>query len=112
VTTPSDLANSFEAMFALAGPTLEREFLAFSRDPVGRSLLAEQPRRDLNAVLSDRHGRATPSLACVDYEALLPQPLSEARRRIGVPSVSEVHPRGIPAKGWLLERVERIVAVV
>lgn len=231
VTTPSDLANSFEAMFALAGPTLEREFLAFSRDPVGRSLLAEQPRRDLNAVLSDRaalaamppgsfakayldylggddmgsaeyfleaagldekarrfgwsedqlwfvkrmanshdlfhiiagydrdvtgevgvlcytagqipllplrmllpylfvlkpsqpirwgryvrdayrHGRATPSLACVDYEALLPQPLSEARRRIGVPSVSEAHPRGIPAKGWLLERVERNVALV
>lgn len=231
VTTPSDLANSFEAMFALAGPTLERQFRTFANHPVGRSMLDEKPRRDLNALLSNReklaampkgsfahayleylggeemgsaeyfleaarledkarrfcwtddqlwfvkrmanshdlfhiiagydrdvtgevgvlcytagqipllplrmllpylfvlkpsqpirwgryvrdayrHGRATPSLACVDYEALLPQPLSEARRRIGVPSVSEAHPRGIPAKGWLLERVERNVALV
>ena len=53
VTTPSDLANSFDAMFSLAGPTLEREFRRFADHPVGRSMLAERPRRDLNALLGD-----------------------------------------------------------
>jgi len=231
MTTPSDLENSFEAMFALAGPTMQREFDHFGRHPVGAAMLAESPRRDLNERLSDRetlaampagsfaeaylrylggeemgsadyfleaagldekarrfgwnddllwfvrrmanshdlfhivagydrdvtgeagviaytagqipllplrllapfflalkpsqpvvwtryllaayrHGRATPSLACVDYEALLSLPLDEARRVIGVPSLAEAHPRGIPTKGWLLERVERNVALV
>jgi len=231
VTTPSDLANSFEAMFALAGPTLEREFQAFAAHPTGRGMLAESPRRDLNALLGDRaalsampagsfahayldylggddmgsadhfleaaaldekasrfgwspdqlwfvkrmanshdlfhivagygrdvtgevgvisftagqipllplrlllpylailkpsqpvrwarflrdshrHGRETPSLACVDYEALLPIPLDEARKQIGVRSMTEAHPDGIPEKGWLLDRVERNVTLV
>ena len=58
VTTPSDLANSFEAMFALAGPTLEREFRSFANHPVGRSMLSESPRRDLNALLSNRDALA------------------------------------------------------
>lgn len=231
ITTPSDLANSFEAMFALAGPTLEREFRSFANDPIGRAMLAERPRRDLNALLADRsalaampagsfaaaylaylggddmgsaeyfleaadldtkarrfgwsddqlwfvrrmanshdlfhvvagydrdvtgeigilsftagqipllplrlllpylvmlkpshpvrwarfvrdayrHGRETPSLACVDYEALLPRPIAEARHEIGVRALEEAHPRGIPEKGWLLDRVERNVALV
>lgn len=231
VTTPSDLANSFEAMFALAGPTVDREFRRFAAHPIGRALLAERPRRDLNAVLTDRaaleampagsfahayleylggedmgsaqyfleaadldekaarfgwsedqlwfvrrmanshdlfhivagydrdatgevgviaytagqipllplrlllpylfalkpsqpvawsrwvygayrHGRDTPSLACVDYEALLPLPLSEVRRVIGVPSVQDAHPDGIPDRGWLLDRVEHNVTRV
>ena len=231
VTTPSDLANSFEAMMTLAGPTIAREFERFAAHPVGRRLLAADPRPDLNALLGDRaalaalpegsfahayldylggddmgsadyfleaadfdekadrlgwsadqlwfvkrqanshdlfhivagydrdvtgeigvigftagqvpllplrllmpyffvlkpsqplrwgryvrdayrHGRNTPSLACVDYEALLPLPLDEARRRIGVPTPEEAHPNGIPAKGWLLDRVERNVTLV
>lgn len=231
VTTPSDLANSFEAMFALAGPTLEREFLEFAKHPVGRSLLAENPRRDLNALLGNRgalaampegsfahaylrylggeemgsadyfleaaelddkairfgwsedqlwfvkrmanshdlfhivagydrdvvgevgvicytagqipllplrlllpyffalkpskpigwarflrdayrHGRETPSLACIDYEALLAKPLDEARREIGVRTFEQAHPGGAPTKGWLLERVEKRVTLV
>jgi ubiquinone biosynthesis protein COQ4 len=231
VTTPSDLANSFDAMFALAGPSVDREFRKFASHPVGRSMLAESPRRDLNALLTDRaalaamppdsfaaaylaylggeemgsaeyfleaadldekarrfgwsedhlwfvrrmanshdlfhviagydrdvtgevgvigftagqipllplrlllpylfalkpsqpirwgrfvrdayrHGRLTPSLACVDYEALLGLSLLEARRAVGVPSMEEAHPRGIPEKGWLLDRVERNVALV
>jgi ubiquinone biosynthesis protein COQ4 len=231
ITTPSDLANSFEAMFALAGPTLDSEFRRFASDPVGRALLAERPRRDLNALLSDRpalaamppgsfaaayldylggeemgsaeyfleaagledkarrfgwsddqlwyvrrmanshdlfhivagydtdvtgeigviaytagqipllplklllpyllvlkpsepirwgrfvrdayrHGRVTPSLGCVDYEALLEKPLEQARREIGVPTFAEAHPRGVPEKGWLLDRVERNVTLV
>jgi len=218
-------------MFALAGPTLEREFRRFAAHPVGVRMLAEDPRRDLNAFLSDRaalsampegsfgrayldylsgeqmgsadyfleaaeledkarrfgwsqdhlwfvrrmanshdlfhvvagygrdvtgevgvicytagqipllplrlllpyflvlkpsqpirwarfvrdayrHGHATPSLACVDYEALLPEPLAEVRRKIGVPSMQAAHPYGIPGKGWLLDRVERNVALV
>jgi ubiquinone biosynthesis protein COQ4 len=231
VTTPSDLANSFEAMFALAGPTIEREFEKFAGHPVGRAMLRERPRRDLNALLGNRkalaampegsfahayleylggddmgsadsflkaaeldekarrfgwsedqlwfiermanshdlfhvvagygrdvtgevgvlaytagqipllplrmllpylavlkpsqpirwmrfvrdsyrHGRRTPSLACVDYEALLSKPLDEARREIGVPAQRECHPAGIPEKGWLLDRVERSVSFV
>jgi len=231
VTTPSDLANSFEAMFALAGPTLDREFHKFASHPVGRSMLAECPRRDLNALLSNRgklagmpkgsfagayleylggddmgsadyfleaaglgekarrfgwsddqlwfvkrmanshdlfhvvagydrdvtgevgvvcytagqipllplrmllpyfsvlkpsqpirwarfvrdsyrHGCQTPSLACVDYEALLPKPLAEARSSIGVRTLQEAHPNGIPQKGWLLDRLERNVTLV
>ncbi len=231
VTTPSDLANSFEAMFALAGPTVEREFQRFAAHPVGAAMLAEEPRRDLNALLADRsrlesmpegsfaaayldylggeemgsadyfleaadleqkarrfgwsddqlwfvrrmanshdlfhivagydrrvtgeigviaytagqvpllplrlllpyllllkpsqpvrwfrfvrdayrHGRDTPSLACVDYEELLPLPLEVARREIGVPLFDEAHPAGVPEKGWLLDRVERNVTLV
>ncbi|MHC5066804.1 MAG: hypothetical protein ACYTG5_22850, partial [Planctomycetota bacterium] len=61
MTTPSDLANSFEAMFALAGPTLEREFRKFANHPVGRSMLREVPRRDLNALLSNRGALAAMS---------------------------------------------------
>ncbi|MDJ0869677.1 MAG: Coq4 family protein [Myxococcota bacterium] len=231
ITSPSDLANSFDAMFSLAGPTIERQFRAFAVHPVGRALLAEHPRRDLNTLLADRaalaampagsfahayldylggddmgsadyfleaagledkarrfgwsddhlwfvrrmanshdlfhvvagydreitgevgligftagqipllplrlllpyffvlkpsqpirwaryvrdayrHGRDTPSLACVDYEALLPLPLDEARRAMGVPTFERAHPGGIPEKGWLLERVERNVTLV
>lgn len=231
VTTPSDLANSFEAMLALAGPTLDREFRRFAAHPVGRTLLAERPRRDLNVLLGDRaalaamppgsfaqayldylggeqmgsttyfleaarleekaerfgwsddqlwfvrrmanshdlfhviagygrdvtgevgvlcftagqipllplrlllpyllllkpsqplrwarflrdatrHGRATPSLACVDYEALLPLPLDEVRRAIGVPPLERAVPQGIPERGWLLARVEANVNLV
>jgi ubiquinone biosynthesis protein COQ4 len=218
-------------MFALAGPTLEREFRKFASHPVGRSLLEERPRRDLNALLTDRgalaampkgsfahayleylggdemgsaeyfleaagldekarrfcwsedqlwfvkrmanshdlfhvvagydrditgevgivcftagqipllplrmllpyffvlkpsqpirwtqfvrgsyrHGRETPSLACIDYEALLARPLTEARREIGVRTLQAAHPNGIPAKGWLLDRIERKVTLV
>lgn len=231
ITTPSDLANSFEAMFALAGPTIDREFQSFAKHPVGRAMLEESPRRDLNALLCDRaalgalpdgsfaaaylaylggddmgsvdyfleaanleekarrfgwsndqlwfvkrmanshdlfhivagydrdvtgeigvvaytagqipllplrmllpylavlkpsqpirwvgyvrdayrHGSATPSLACVDYEELLPKPLAEARREIGVKTQQEAHPHGVPQKGWLLDRVERNVTLV
>jgi len=231
ITTPSDLANSFEAMFALAGPTVQREFDRFASHPVGRSMLAESPRRDLNALLTDhdalaampkgsfadayldylggddmgsadyflaaaeldekarrfgwsedqlwfvkrqanshdlfhivagydrditgevgviaftagqiplmplrmllpyffllkpsqpvrwarfvadayRHGREAPSLACVDYEALLSRPLQEARRAIGLSSVSEAHSSPIPAEGWVLQQLERRVELV
>lgn len=59
-----------------------------------------------------RHGRDTPNLACVDYETLLPLPLEEARRRIGVASHADAHPCGLPEKGWLLDRVERNVTLV
>jgi hypothetical protein len=41
-------------MFALAGPTLEREFRKFASHTVGRSMLDEDPRRDLNALLGNR----------------------------------------------------------
>ncbi len=231
ITTPSDLGNSFEAMFALAGPTVNKEFLRFAASETGAAMLAERPRRDLNTLLVDRaalaamphgsfahayleylggedmgsadyflqaadldekaqrfgwsddhlwfvrrmanshdlfhivagygrdvtgevgvicytagqipllplrflllyfavlkpsqpigwwrylrnaylHGRNTPNLACIDYEALLELPLEEARRAIGVPSMREAHPDGIPDKGWLLDRVERNVALV
>jgi hypothetical protein len=61
---------------------------------------------------SYRHGRETPSLACVDYEALLPKPLIEARRDIGVRTLQEAHPDGIPEKGWLLDRIERKASLV
>jgi ubiquinone biosynthesis protein COQ4 len=54
-----------------------------------------------------RRGKRTPSLACVDYEALFPLPLAEARRRIGVPSLGASHPRGFPGKGRWLDRIER-----
>lgn len=218
-------------MFALAGPTVDREFRRFAAHPVGRRLLAEHPRRDLNALLSDRaalarlpkgsfahayleylggedmgsadyfleaagleekairfgwsedqlwfvrrmanshdlfhvvagygrditgevgiiaytagqlpllplklllpylfvlkpsqplrwgrfvrdayrHGHETPSLACVDYEALLEKPLAEARREIGVATLADAHPGGIPETGTLLERLERNVTLV
>ncbi len=231
ITTPSDLANSFEAMFALAGPTVQREFDAFAAHPVGQRLLAEEPRSDLNALLSDharlrempagsfahaylrylggegmgaadyfleaagleekaarfgwsddqlwfikrmanshdlyhvlagyerditgevgivaftagqvpllplklllpyffmllpshpiawgrfvrdayRHGRDTPNLGCVDYEAVLALPLDEARRAIGMQSADEVHVRGIPEPGKALLYVQRNVELV
>jgi ubiquinone biosynthesis protein COQ4 len=218
-------------MFALAGPTLDREFRTFASHPVGRRMLAEDPRRDLNALLSDRtalaamppgsfadaylqylggddmgsaeyflvaadldakarrygwsedhlffvrrmanshdlfhvlagygrdvrgevgviaytagqipllplrmllaylvvmkpsqplhwpryvwrcyrHGRRTPSLACVAFEELLPQPLEDVRREIGIPELARVHPDGVPEKGWLLDLVERKVQLV
>jgi ubiquinone biosynthesis protein COQ4 len=220
------LDDAFEGMLALAGPMVEREFRAFEVHPVGRAMLAEQPRRELTAFLSDRErlaampegsmgaayldymgaegmgtaesflaaagveekaarfgwsadhlwfvrrmanshdlfhvvagygrdvvgevgvdaytagqismlplqiflayllvlkpsqpivwtrfvreaqrrGRQTPPLACVDYEALFPLPLEEARRRIGVPPLATAHPRGFPAKGRWLDRIER-----
>jgi ubiquinone biosynthesis protein COQ4 len=220
------LADAFEGMFALAGPMVEREFRAFAAHPVGRAMLDERPRRDLNAFLRDlprlrslpegslaaaylrymggagmgsaesfleaagvevkaarfcwsadhlwfvkrmanshdlfhvvagydrdvigevgvdaftagqismlplhiflayllllkpsapvawsrfvwdayQHGRRTPSLACVDYEALFPLPLAEARRRIGMASAEEAHPRGFPTRGRWLDRIER-----
>jgi len=44
---------AFEAMFALAGPTIQREFDRFAADATGQRLLAERPRRDLNALLGD-----------------------------------------------------------
>ena len=231
ITTPSDLSNSFDAMFALAGPTVQREFDRFAAHPVGQKLLAEHPRSYLNALLPDRaklaampegsfahayldylggddmgsadyfleaadldakarrfgwtedqlwyvrrmanshdlfhivagygrdvigevgivaytagqvpllplklllpyfmalkpsqpvawfrfvrdcyrHGKGTPSLACVHYEELLPLPLSEVRRRIGVRSFDEVHGGSVPTKGALLDRVERSVTLV
>jgi ubiquinone biosynthesis protein COQ4 len=220
------LEDAFEGMLALAGPMVEREFRAFESHPVGKAMLAEQPRRDLNAFLADRErlqampagslaaaylaymggegmgtaegflaaagveekaarfgwsadhlwfvrrmanghdlfhvvagygrdvvgevgvdaftagqismlplriflgyllvlkpsqplawtrfvwqayrrGKRTPSLACVDYEALFPLPLEETRRRIGVPPMEAAHPQGFPAKGRWLDRIER-----
>jgi ubiquinone biosynthesis protein COQ4 len=59
-----------------------------------------------------RHGRETPSLACVAYEELLPKPLDDVRREIGVPPFAAIHPRGVPDTGWLLDRVERNVELV
>ena len=231
VTTPSDLGNSFDAMFALAGPTVQREFDRFAAHPVGQKLLAERPRPDLNVFLADRprlaampagsfaaayleylgveemgsadyfleaadletkgrrfgwsddqlwfvrrmanshdlfhvvagydrditgevgivaytagqvpllplrlllpyfcvlkptqpfawtrfvldcyrHGKETPSLACVDYEEIFPLPLAEARRKIGVRSFDEVHGDRVPEPGWLLDRVQRNVTLV
>jgi len=231
VTTPSDLANSFEAMLALAGPTVDRQFRNFANHPVGQRMLAKRPRPDLNALLTDRsalaampegsfgrayldylggeemgsaeyfldaarledkaqrfgwsedhlwfvrqmanshdlfhivsgydrnitgevgviaytagqvpllplrlllpyflllrparpvrwvrfiwnayrNGRDTPSLACVDYEDLLPKSLAEARQTIGAAALCDVHPEGIPEAGWLLHQVERNVNLV
>jgi ubiquinone biosynthesis protein COQ4 len=54
-----------------------------------------------------RRGKRTPSLASVDYEALFPLPIEDARRRIGVPSLEQAHPRGFPTKGRWLDRIER-----
>lgn len=231
ITTPSDLANSFDAMLSLAGPTVEREFRAFAAHPVGRRLLATRPRPDLNARLGDRaaladmpdgsfghsyltylggagmgaadyfleaaaldekalrlgwsddhlwfvrhmanshdlfhvlsgydrdvtgevgviaftagqipllplrlllpffatlrparpiawlrfvrdayrHGRRTPSLACVDYEAMLDRPLHEVRDTIGILPLERVHPRGVPEAGRVLALVEANVELV
>jgi ubiquinone biosynthesis protein COQ4 len=230
-TTPSDLANSFEAMFALAGPVVDREFRKFAAHPTGARLLAEQPRRDLNALLCDRaalaempegslgdaylqylggedmgpadyfleaanldekaarfgwsddhlwyvkrmanshdlfhilagydrdiigevgvigytagqvpllplrlllpffvslkpsqpwrwfryvrdayrHGRNTPPLDCVDYASMLPMPLEEARREIGVPSLESAHREGLPTAGGWLRHLESRVTLV
>ncbi len=231
ITTPSDLANSFEAMFALAGPTVQKQFDEFASDPVGRRLLDERPRQELNELLCDRerlealpkgsfadayldymggdgmgsadyfleaadidekgarfgwsedqiwfvkrmanshdlfhvcsgydreitgevgvlaftagqvpllplrlvmlwlvtlkpsqplrwlrfvrnaylHGKRTPPLACVDYEAILPMPLEEARRAMGIAPMDEMHPGGVPGKGAVLEQLERRVELV
>jgi len=54
-----------------------------------------------------RHGRATPNLACVDYEAMLALPLDEVRRKIGAKTVQEAHPDGLPRTGKTLRRLER-----
>jgi ubiquinone biosynthesis protein COQ4 len=59
-----------------------------------------------------RHGRQTPSLGCVDYEAILALPLADARRAIGMRSVPEVHTGGIPEPGATLRRLERNVELV
>ncbi len=220
------LDSAMEAMFGLAGPTVEREFTKFAAHPVGQKLLSQSPRPDLNSLLGDdvsltampkgsfaaayliymddagmapaaafleaagldekaqrfgwsddqlwfvrrmanshdlfhvlagydrtiigevgvdaytaghiplipirlmmlyflilkpsepigwtryvlnsyRHGRNTPSLFCVDYEAVLPLPLDEVRRQIGIPSFEETHSRGVPSKGRMLNRIER-----
>lgn len=220
------LSDGFEGMLALAGPMVQREFDHFAQDPVGRRLLAEEPRRDLNALLVDRprlaampkgsfadayleylggegmgsasyfleaagldekaaqfgwsddqlwfvkrmanshdifhvvsgydrsiigevgvdaytaghmpmlplklllayllmlkpsspigwtryvlrcyrHGRSTPPLSCVDYEAIFEIPLEEARRQMGVTSLADVHPNGFPERGKKLQQLER-----
>jgi len=61
---------------------------------------------------SYRHGRETPALACVDYEALLLKPLAGARQDMGVRTLQKAHPNGIPGKGWLLDRIEKKVTLV
>ncbi|MAE96552.1 MAG: hypothetical protein CL910_18040 [Deltaproteobacteria bacterium] len=53
-----------------------------------------------------RHGRRTPSLSCVDYEAIFELPLDEARRRVGAQAVAEVHLNGLPTPGRTLRRIE------
>ena len=225
IRDPGDLSNSFEAMFALAGPLVAKEFNIFSQTSVGQKLLSQTPRSDLNALLADqaslanmptdsfahaylnylggqgmgsadyflqaagldekahrfgwsedqlwfvkrmanshdlfhvisgydksavgevgvvaytagqirllplrlsllyfltlkpsaplswpryildayRHGRRTPSLACIAFESLLSLPLAEARRRIGGPTLEEAHRRGLPAPGSRLLKVE------
>ena len=53
------LPDAFEGMLALAGPMVQREFDVFATNPVGQRLLAEEPRRDLNALLTDRPALAT-----------------------------------------------------
>lgn len=231
IRDPGDLSNSFEAMFALAGPLVEKEFNRFSQTNVGRNLLSQTPRSDLNAVLAEqhllakmpqgsfahayldylggqgmgsadyflqaagldekahrfgwsedqlwfvkrmanshdlfhvisgydrsavgevgvvaytagqirllplrlsllyfltlkpstplswaryirdayRHGSATPSLACVDFESLLALPLAEARRQIGGPTLEEAHPQGLPVPGSRLLKVEAALNAV
>lgn len=42
-----------------------------------------------------RRGRATPFLGVAPYEELLPLPLDEVRRRLGIPPVADVHPCGV-----------------
>jgi ubiquinone biosynthesis protein COQ4 len=58
IRDPRDLNNSFEAMFALAGPLVEKEFNRFAATLVGRKLLSRQPRPDLNGLLTDRRALA------------------------------------------------------
>ncbi len=53
-----------------------------------------------------RHGRRTPSLACVDYESLFELPLAEARRGVGTMTLEEAHPGGLPAPGKILRRLQ------
>lgn len=54
IRDPGDLGNSFEAMFALAGPLVEKEFNKFAASDAGRQLLAQSPRSELNARLADQ----------------------------------------------------------
>lgn len=54
-----------------------------------------------------RHGRDTPPLSCVEWEAMFELPLDEARRRMGIRSRDEVHPNGFPEPGKALRRLER-----
>jgi ubiquinone biosynthesis protein COQ4 len=42
-----------------------------------------------------QRGRHTPMLSVARYEDLLPLPLEEVRRRLGVPPANEAHPEGI-----------------
>jgi len=66
-----------------------------------------------------RRGRRAKLLSAVPYERLLPLPLEEVRRQLGIPPASEVHPDGIlvgnrgedphtvarePSTGWPMTR--------
>src|SRR5262249_13032042 len=66
-----------------------------------------------------RRGRRAKLLSAVPYERLLPLPLEEVRRQLGIPPASEVHPDGIlvgnrgedphtvarePSTGWPMPR--------
>src|SRR5262245_32793331 len=66
-----------------------------------------------------RRGRRAKLLSAVPYERLLPLPLEEVRRQLGIPPASEVHPDGIlvgnrgedphtvtsePSTGWAMTR--------
>lgn len=55
----TDLANAYDAIFALAGPTVGSEFARFAVHPTGKRLLAESPRSDLNALLADKEWLAS-----------------------------------------------------
>lgn len=50
-----------------------------------------------------RRGRATPLLTVAPYEELLPLPLDEVRRRLGVPPPDAFHPDGILVASRVLE---------
>ncbi len=63
-------------------------------------------------VNSFRHGAEAPPLTCVDYESMLPLPLKQAQRLLGVRPAAQVHSYGIPAKGWLLQAFEDRVQLV
>jgi len=88
----SSLENTFEALFALAERAVDRGFRTFAPTRSGRSCSLH---------------RSKPSLGCVDYEALLPLPLDEARKKVGLPSFADAQPRGLPSKGRRLDQIER-----